>query len=73
MPQCRSCGAEIIWCRTEQGKNMPVDLNKRPDGNLVLEDVEGDTIARYVPKGEGEYVSHFSTCGQAADWRKRGD
>lgn len=71
MARCRSCGAEIIWCRTSKGKAMPVDVNKRDDGNLILTDVDGDTVVEYVPKGQGDHVSHFVTCGQADQWRKK--
>lgn len=24
--ECRSCGAPILWCVTEKGKKMPVDV-----------------------------------------------
>lgn len=74
MSKCRSCGAEVIWVRTVNNKNMPVDVNKVQHGNIILDDdASGYTVATVVKAGEGDYVSHFSTCGEAADWRKRDD
>ena len=71
MARCRTCGAEIIWCKTSNGKAMPVDASKREDGNLLLDDINGDTVAEYVGRGEGQYVSHFVTCKQAAEHRRK--
>ena len=42
MSKCKSCGAEIIWIKTKNGKNMPCDAkpisyrNTFPQGSLVL-------------------------------------
>jgi hypothetical protein len=54
--KCRTCGAPIIWLKTANGKAMPVNAN-------AVE--EGDTV--FIPK---RHKSHFSTCPQAAEWRK---
>ena len=32
--RCRSCRALIIWCETEHGRRMPVDLERTPTGNV---------------------------------------
>lgn len=84
---CRSCGAPVIWATTRAGKAMPVDAAPRSDGNieLVLNDVEGSPpIACYLKEGYRElpdgtryhvaerYVSHFVSCAQAKDWRRKG-
>lgn len=42
--RCRSCGAEVLWCRTPAGKKAPIDR---------------------------QGTSHFATCPQADQWRKR--
>ena len=73
MTRCKSCNAVVIWCVTTTGKSMPVDQRQSPHGNLVLEyqPATGDTLARYVPPGEGTHTSHFATCPQAAEHRRR--
>ena len=72
---CKSCGAEIYWLRTERGKWVPLDAVPVPDGNVIVGD---DGTARYVARHAAElppdvprYVSHFSSCPQAQEWRKR--
>jgi hypothetical protein len=34
--KCKSCNAHITWARTEKGKRMPIDLERREDGRIVL-------------------------------------
>lgn len=65
--QCRSCGAPVEWAETVRGKRMPFD------GETVALRTQGNPITGRVI----EYVdttvtpSHFQTCPDAADWRKR--
>lgn len=54
---CRSCGAPIVWIKTQLGKNMPVD----PD-DIGPEDEVFDPA---------EHTSHFATCDYA-DQHRRG-
>jgi hypothetical protein len=73
--RCRSCNQEIRWAQTTKGKAIPLDVEPREDGNLVLErDAEGNDIARgfspLIHTGKPRYVSHFATCPQANAWRK---
>lgn len=74
---CRSCSAEVFWVETEKGKRMPVDAEPSDAGNIVI---RHDGIAHYLtaedklhPKysGEHRYTSHFATCPQKDQWRKR--
>jgi hypothetical protein len=67
---CKSCSAPIEWVKSARtGKAMPLDAGDAPDGNLVVLDgvahpaLQGDTRPRRK--------SHFATCPQAAEWRKR--
>ena len=47
---CRSCGADVLWCETHNGKKTPVD----------------------PPENDGQTTtSHFVTCEQANQWRKK--
>lgn len=73
--QCRSCGAQIYWAKTEAGKSMPVDAEPVPDGNVILFDRRGSVLALVLHRGEvpppGAKLrqAHFRTCPNSADWR----
>lgn len=70
MNRCKSCQAEVIWCKTAHGKSMPIERND--EGNLIV--VKG--IAHVIPKGEEpvagmqRFISHFATCPRAALHRR---
>lgn len=55
---CRSCDAQIVWMKTESGRNMPVDVDSVSEGDEVFD--------------PSEHVSHFSTCPDADKFRGRG-
>lgn len=69
---CRSCKAAIFWAETETGKRIPIDASTGPDvdANLVIEDGDGGPLARYVARGEGTHITHFTTCPDAKRWRR---
>ncbi len=52
---CRSCGAQIVWVKTNSGKNMPVDASTCPDGATSFD--------------PGAMRSHFATCSFASSHR----
>ena len=52
--RCRSCGAEIVWAKTENGKSAPFDL-KLTSGQYTI-DAAG--VAHHVRTR----VSHWATC-----------
>jgi len=59
MARCKSCGAEIKWQKTaSRGSNMPVN----PEYVIIVTD-DGHVI-----KGR---ISHFATCPNADEHRKR--
>jgi hypothetical protein len=70
---CRTCGAPIIWAKTEKGNAVPLDARPCADGNIVLQ----DRLAHYVkagepvPAGQDRYQSHFATCPDAKAHRKK--
>lgn len=77
MSTCRSCNAEIRWERTAAGKRIPLDPEPVPDGNLFI---GGDGLVRSyhgLPLGVGledepaRYVTHFATCPNSAEHRRR--
>jgi len=80
--ECRSCRAPVRWVVTAaNGKRMPIDPTPVPDGNVwidgmqdgvprVLVALSADSVPANVPL---RYVSHFVTCPQRDEWRKRGE
>lgn len=77
---CRGCGAQIVWIPTVAGKSMPCDAKPvhywekpkaagkvvTPNGEVISCEFEGDPQSA---TGIG-YISHFSTCPQANNFRK---
>lgn len=72
MAACRSCGAEVEWVVTEKGKRMPLDAGEVEGGNIVIDGLGPTRVAKYVANGAGNRVSHFATCPNAKEHRKRG-
>jgi hypothetical protein len=81
---CRSCGAAIRWATTVNGKRTPVDDQPVPDGDLVLSDptpgAYAPNVAKYVAPDQPplfdveeppRFVSHFATCPNADQHRRR--
>lgn len=70
------CGAEMIWCVTENGAKIPIDVEPVPDGKLIKLRVEnGDRIVHHIRKGEAvyqpRYNAHFATCPNADQHRRK--
>jgi len=59
--KCRSCQADIIWCTSASGRPMPLDA--KPEKRVVVDEHK---VGRVVEA----YVSHFSSCPNAAQHRK---
>jgi len=71
---CRSCKAPVVWVRTRAGKRMPVDPEPVEGGNIILSERDHATpLAVYVEADPGvmRHVSHFATCPNADQHRKR--
>jgi hypothetical protein len=72
---CKSCGAPILWARSDRGSLMPLDRSPHPDGNLELVQVDGvGQVARVVvpdPTLGHRRLSHFVTCPNAPEHRRR--
>ncbi len=75
-PKCRSCEAPILWAVTVKGRRIPLDAQPAHDGNIRLED-QGrfqPPIAIIVTgriENQTLYKSHFATCPNAANHRKK--
>lgn len=59
---CRSCGAQITWATFASGKHTPLDF---PGEKRIVIDEDG--IAHVYDT----FVSHFSTCPDAAEHRRK--
>lgn len=79
MANCKKCNAEILWLKHhETEKPNPVDAVGTPHGNLVI-DREREIYRmatgneKEMAKNDGKklYVSHFSTCPAAEEFRNR--
>ena len=66
MDRCKSCGQEIMWGLTTNGK--PVPLNPKPLNVFVL--LNADKNIYSLEKG---YETHFSNCADAKKFRKLPD
>lgn len=77
MATCRSCGAEVEWVVLKSGKRNPLDPDPVDGGNIRVTgthtDEQGRTspLAEYVGNGKGDRVSHFATCPNAAQHRRK--
>ena len=82
---CRACGAEIGFIKTQAGKTMPVDAKSKwiatdpegipfvlADGSVVkAKEMACDDYAEATKAGyQIGYVSHFATCPEADKFRK---
>ncbi|MDF3309787.1 hypothetical protein P3H15_32735 [Rhodococcus sp. T2V] len=79
--QCRSCREPIVWTVTKHsGKRLPVNPEPTEKGDVLVEHrgsvlYSGIVLAAYreqqLKDGNPLYLSHFATCPQSAQWRKR--
>jgi hypothetical protein len=70
---CKSCGAPIQWARTSTGKRMPIDVKPSHAGTINLAEApDGEIVASVVglTGPAPRYLSHFSTCKDAAQHRR---
>ena len=76
--KCRSCGVEVVWVKTKNGKNMPVDIPKwdlqKPENMYGLNpatETMHDAVTTAVEYNADYMVSHFATCPKAGEHRKK--
>jgi len=74
MSVCKGCGQDIRWIEMISGKRMPID--RKPQKMVMLiEDLPEGTVSNFQPdKGitVTVYVTHWSTCSKAKDFKKGG-
>ena len=78
MPKCKSCGQQILFMKTANGKMMPVNAKPvtyelDPHGSFTLLGPGGVTErGRLVVAGSRTgYVPHWVTCPDADKYRRR--
>ena len=64
--KCRSCGRNIMWLKTRNGKNIPVDIPKFKDGESAHE-----AVTTAVEFNYDYMISHFATCPNADKHRRK--
>lgn len=78
--KCRTCGAPVRWVHVDESKKrMPIDPDASPKGNVYVVRWDDRTpVVRVVsaenpapPEAVLLYTSHFATCPNADDWRKK--
>lgn len=81
--ECRSCKADIVWGVMERsGKRNPLDRAPDPDGRIIVEAWQATErgmapVVRVLHDDELElvsgprYTSHFATCPDAQQHRRR--
>ena len=67
--KCRSCGAEIQWVVTQNGKYMPLDVDEVHSGVRFKINDDG-TCSHVTREGDPGYISHFGSCPNACEARK---
>lgn len=78
---CKSCGAPVRWAITAAtGARMPLDVEAVDDGNLGVVEWQSDGHRLATPivavnpttaLTRFRYTSHFATCPNANDHRRR--
>lgn len=65
MATFRACGAEIVFARTPQGKNMPLDA-----GSKTMFVVEGGAGTPVTCKPIQVRTPHWATCTSPDEFRR---
>lgn len=73
--RCRTCRAPIIWASSYGGARIPMDADPNA-GKFALHMDEHGTVHADMTEapasGEPRYTSHFATCPDAEQHRRRG-
>ncbi len=68
---CKSCGAQILWVRTARGLAVPLDAEPQADGIIDIHQGLVIDVPTDMPQsGRPLYRSHFSSCPDAAKYRR---
>lgn len=61
---CAGCGRTIIWAKTPNGKNVPLE-------RVPITEVNAEGVA-FTSPNETVLVNHFKTCPKASDFSGKG-
>lgn len=69
---CKSCGAPIVWAKTENDKNMPLDAATVTEGQryAYYNGASGQAYCVRVTGDEPGHASHFASCPKASAHRR---
>ena len=73
--RCDACEAEIVWARTVNSKNMPVNATPTSKGTQILRVVNGVLVVRTLradeqpAEGERRWTAHRALCPAAERFR----
>ena len=75
-PRCKSCARPMRWVTNRlSGRKMPVDFDPHEDGNVVVDANDRADVYRAtpteIPAGSTLHFSHFATCPNADEHRRR--
>lgn len=65
--QCRDCGERIMWCITDKGNKMPV--NVKPESKIVVTRGDGGRLFAHHAMA---FTPHHATCPHAKERKARG-
>lgn len=81
MTSCKSCGAAVMFVKSEKGNTMCLNATPDPErGNVVVSRDSGHELARVLnlehaktvrALGNEVYLSHHATCPDAQRWSKK--
>jgi hypothetical protein len=63
--KCSSCGAEILWMKTAQGKPIPLSVASKQKRFVLAPEID-NAVAFLLDT----YLTHFADCPNAAQHRK---
>lgn len=64
MAKCKHCGRLIVWVKTVNGKNMPIDAVPDATGNVFINDKKQAEVLREGESRQGRrlFMCHYATC-----------
>jgi hypothetical protein len=72
---CSSCGARIVWARTDNGKAIPLERCAAGSGTVAIQLplLPGGTaiVVSLQASTPSSYRRHIETCPAASEWRQR--
>jgi hypothetical protein len=63
MPNCKACNTPIIWIKTANGKNMPIDAKP-------IKAYQGSQVTGFI--FVDVHMTHWATCPKSKQFKKGG-